>query len=66
MLANLEQELTKRNSLSGIQLAVTEESQAQSKWQFAVLEHILPAGYIQSPTKFLLPAFILASGVCDN
>jgi hypothetical protein len=27
------QKLTTRNSLLGIQLAVTEESQAQTKWQ---------------------------------
>ena len=35
-----------RCSLLGVQRAVTEESQAQTKRRLAVLEQILPAGYI--------------------
>jgi hypothetical protein len=37
--------LTACNSLSGVQVAVTEESQAQTKQASAFLEQILPAGY---------------------
>ena len=37
-----------RSSLLGVQRAVTEESQAQTKRRLAVLEQILPAGYVSN------------------
>src|SRR3989304_4622177 len=46
--------LTACNSISGAQVAVTEESQAQTRQAKAVLEQILPAGYI--PSNLLINA----------